>query len=486
MKLSLQKGKIEDVTADAVVIGVFEDSYSVFKKLVKGADSLIKKKIFTGEFLQIYGSGSDKIKSDRVLFVGLGKRGEFDLEKLRKAAGVTAKALQANNYKKIATDLVEVNVAGSSDEDIVTAVSEAIVMGCYRFTKYKTVDKEKINFLQEVVLVRGSVKKLEEAVKKGEILGNGSNLVKDLVGMPAMDLRPKDLANIAKDVGKLKNVSVKVYDLKGIKKLGLEALQAVNYGSAHEPRFIIMEYKGSSEKPIALVGKGITFDSGGINIKPARYMEEMKMDMGGAAVVIGTIKTLAELKAKVHVYGVIASTENMTGGNAYKPGDVIRAYNKKTIEILNTDAEGRVVLSDALSYTEAKLKPKAIIDFATLTGAVMVALGRDAAGVIGDQEMIKKLKKSGDRVYERVWELPFYDEYKEYVKSEIADVKNLGGPNGDAGAITAAAFLATFIDKTPWVHVDIAGTAWLDKDRGYVPKGPSGYGVRLMVEFLTK
>jgi len=485
MKFSLENKKVADVKADAIVIGVFEKQFTDLKKLVKESDSIIKKKQFTGEFLQMYGTSSDKVKADRVLFVGLGKRGDLDLEKLRKAAGATAKGLQAKQYKVIATNLSEVEVKGASSSDVVTAVTEAIGMGCYQFTKYKTVDTDKIGKLSSVILT-GKGKDRTEGMQKGEILADNANLVKELVGTPAMDMTPKKLAEVAKSVGKLKNVSVKVYDLAGIKKLDLQALLAVNYGSSNEPRFVVMEYKGSSDKPIALVGKGITFDSGGLNIKPTRYIEEMKMDMGGAAVVIGTIKALAELGAKVHVYGVFASTDNMLGSNAYKPGDVVRAYNKKTMEIANTDAEGRVVLSDALSYTEKHLKPKAIIDFATLTGACLVALGHDAAAVMGDKDIIKKLCKAGDKVYERVWELPFYDEYKDYVKSDIADVKNIGSPAGAAGAITAGAFLSHFVDKTPWVHVDIAGTAWMDKDRVYVPKGPSGYGVRLMVEYLTQ
>ena len=480
MKIFLEKSKIEDVKADAVIVGVFEGNFAEMKKLAK-VDAFIKKKIFKGEFSEVFATTSDKVKADRLVFVGLGKRGEFHLEKLRKAAGVTAKALQANNYKKIAIALGDVKIGSPAER--YTAISEAICMGLYQFD-YKTVDKDKRGKLDDVVVL-GSGKEAEQGVKKGEILAAGTNLVKDLVNMPANKLTPTKLGEFAKDVGKLKNVSVKVYDKQAIKKLGLQALLAVNQGSAQEPRFIVMEYKGSADKPVALVGKGITFDSGGINVKPDKAMVDMKMDMAGAAVVIGTIRTLAELKSKVHVYGIIASTENMTGPAAYKPGDIITAYNKKTIEMLHSDAEGRMVLSDALSYTEKNLKPKAIIDFATLTGACVVALGHDAAGAMGDEKMIAQLKKAGDKVYERVWELPFYDEYKEYVKTSMADVRNIGSWKGTAGAITAGIFLSHFVEKTPWVHLDIAGTAWMDSSRGYVPKGPSGYGVRLMVEYLT-
>ncbi len=302
---------------------------------------------------------------------------------------------------------------------------------------------------------------------------------------PGSSLTPTKLAEHALELKKL-GVKVTVYDKKGIDKLGLHALLAVNRGSGQEPRFITLEYSKGKGQPIALVGKGITFDSGGLDLKPANFMGDMKNDMAGAAAVIGTSKAMAELNLPLNVVGVIASTENMPGCNAYKPGDVITGYTGRTMEIGNTDAEGRVILSDALSYAEMNFKPRYLIDLATLTGACVIALGYAAAGVMSrDEALVNKLKLAGEAAGERVWELPMWDEYKESVKSDIADVLNIPGGKGyEGGAIAGAWFLQHFIEKTPWAHIDIAGPAWSIERKHYWDKGGTGFGVRLLVEFL--
>jgi leucyl aminopeptidase len=270
-----------------------------------------------------------------------------------------------------------------------------------------------------------------------------------------------------------------------MEKLGMTAILAVNRGSVNEPRFVVMEYNNGGKQKFAIVGKGITFDSGGLDIKDADNMLTMKHDMAGAATVIGVVRAAAILKLKTHVVGVFAATENMPGMDAYKPGDVVPAYNGKTIEIMNTDAEGRVILADALSYTEKNLKPDVMVDLATLTGAVRIALGSECAGVMGRaRNLIEHLIKSGTATGERLWELPFWQEYHEQVKSEIADVRNTGVIPRSAGAIVGGTFLAAFVEKTPWAHIDIAGPAWSEQDLFYTRKGGTGFGVRLLINAL--
>jgi leucyl aminopeptidase len=275
-------------------------------------------------------------------------------------------------------------------------------------------------------------------------------------------------------------------DKQAIEAAGFTALLAVNQGSAKEPRFIVLEYNGGSDDqaPLALVGKGLTFDAGGISIKPAAQMDEMKFDMCGSAAVLGVFKAVCELNLPVNLLGVIPSTENLLGSAAYKPGDIITSYKGVTIEVLNTDAEGRIILSDALAYAAEK-KPAEIIDFATLTGACVVALGGQATGLIGTGEKLKAaLKSSGEHTHDRVWELPMFEEYQEQIKSEIADIKNTGGR--EAGAITAACFLSRFVDDIPWAHLDVAGTAWDMKGSDIAAKGATGAGVRLVMDYLLK
>jgi leucyl aminopeptidase len=476
--------------AEAVILGAFEPNpdgilTELNKLLDKAVEPLIRKKEFTGELGQMKLINTlKKLPCENILLVGLGKRDEFDLERLRRVSGSAARALRDNGIKTIATTLHNTPTRKATLREQAQATAEGTILGLYQFTKYKTLNKEKIKETKSLTLLDAD-KAAEEGAQTGKAIADAQNHVRDLVNEPAMTLTPEKLAEAALELKKL-GVKVTVYDKKGIEKLGLNAVLAVNRGSAQEPRFVILEYRKGTGAPVAIVGKGITFDSGGLDLKPANYMLDMKSDMAGAAAVIGTIKAVAELGLNVNVVGIFASTENMPGCNAYKPGDVVIGYNGRTMEIGNTDAEGRIILSDTLAYTEKNFKPRCIIDLATLTGACIIALGYAAAGVMSkDPALVNKLKLAGEASGERLWELPMWDDYKENVKSDVADVLNIPGGKGyEAGAIAGAWFLQHFVEKTPWAHIDIAGPAWSIDRRHYWDKGGTGFGVRLLVEFL--
>ncbi len=490
MEVSVVDAKLDSFKTELIVVGLFSPAKKLpaemqkVDELLHGAIShAIKGKEFEGEWQQFrLVSTLDKIPAKNILLLGLGKQEESNLELLRRASGMSAKIVRDYcGITEYATTLHNLDVPKTSKQERAQAVAEGSVLGAYQYIKYRTVEKQKIKVLSKLTLVGDGV---AAEVKKGAILAECENLVRDMANEPGSNLTPEKLADTAKELEKF-GVKVTVHDKKSIEKLGLTALLAVNKGSVHEPRFVIMEYNGGGKKKVALVGKGITFDSGGLDLKPSDGMLTMKHDMCGAATVIGAVRAAALLKTKANVVGVFAATENMPGGDAYKPGDVVPTYSGKTIEVANTDAEGRVVLSDALAYTEKNLKPDVIIDFATLTGACIVALGSVCAGIMGkEQKLIDHLVNSGTATGERLWQLPFFQEYHEQVKSEIADVRNLGIIRKEAGAITAGTFLAAFVEKTPWAHIDIAGTAWSDQDLEYIRKGGTGFGVRMIIHAL--
>jgi leucyl aminopeptidase len=490
MDVRVVDAKLDSFKAELIVVGLFSPAEklpaelkSVDEKLHGAISHAIKGREFEGEWQQFrLVSTLDKIPAKNILLLGLGKQQDATLETLRKAAGLSARiARDFSGITEYATTLHNLDVKGTAKSERAQAVAEGSVLGAYQYLKYKTVDRQKIKTISKVTLVGDGV---HESVKKGVVLGECANLVRDLVNEPASNLKPEDMAREAKNLEKL-GVKVTVHDKKSIEKLGLTALLAVNRGSVNEPRFVIMEYNGGGKKKVALVGKGITFDSGGLDIKPSDGMVTMKEDMAGAATVLATVKAAALLKLKVHVFGVFAATENMLGMDAYKPGDVVRAYNGKTIEIGNTDAEGRVILSDALAYTEKNIKPDVMVDLATLTGAVRVALGHVCAGIMGrDDRLIAGLIKSGSETGERLWQLPFWPEYQELVKSDIADVYNMSTMPKMAGSIVGGIFLSHFVEKTPWAHIDIAGVSWSDMDAEYLRKGGTGFGVRMLINAL--
>ncbi|MBW2970075.1 leucyl aminopeptidase [Candidatus Woesearchaeota archaeon] len=489
MKVDVVDAKFDSFKTELIVVGLFypaekvpEELKSVDEKLHGAIAHALKGREFEGDWQQFrLVSTLDKIPAKNILLVGLGRKDDADLELLRRAAGFSAKvARDFCGITEFSTTLHTVEVADVSKEDRAQAVAEGSVLGAYQYIKYRTVEKERIKVIQKVTLVGDGV---SASVKKGSVLAECANLVRDLENEPASNMKPVDLADIAKSLEKL-GVKVNVYDKKAIEKLGLHAVLAVNKGSVNEPRFVVMEYDGGGRK-VAVVGKGITFDSGGLDIKKELGMLNMKHDLAGAGVVIATVKAAALLKLKINLIGVFAATENMLGMDAYKPGDIISTYSGKTVEIINTDAEGRLVLCDGLAFTEKNFKPSAIIDLGTVTGACIIALGSVCAGIMGkDEKLIQRLIKSGNLTGERVWELPLFREYRDQVKSDFADLRNLGIFKSEAGAITAGAFLSAFVEKTPWAHIDIAGTAWSDIDLDYVRKGGTGFGVRLLINAL--
>ena len=324
----------------------------------------------------------------------------------------------------------------------------------------------------------------EAGRRRGDAIAAGYLLTRNLQMQPGNICTPRYLAEQAQALGKTYGFTVTVLDLAQIKKEGMGALIAVAQGSAEEPRFIVLEYKGGTGAPVMLIGKGVTFDSGGISIKPAQNMEDMKFDKSGATAVLGAFDVLGRLKPKINVVGLIPATENLPSGTAIKPGDVVKSHLGKTIEIINTDAEGRLILCDALSYAR-RFKPAAVIDAATLTGAVVIALGHHAIGMLGnDEALLAEVRDAGERAGERCWPLPLWDDYRELLKSDVADVKNSGGRA--AGTIAGAWFLREFVDSFPWVHLDIAGTAYLESEGAGHAKGPTAVGVRLFTEFILK
>jgi len=426
--------------------------------------------------------------TQRVMLIGAGEEKKLTLQKLRSLSVNVARKLERSGARDVSVYLTELSVKGATFADKVQAVAEGVWLGLYSFEKYKTSKQERGRALRSLTIMVPSRRELEiaqEAVDRARAVASGTNFARDLANEPGNICTPEFLGDQAQALSH-KQLNVTVMDKKAIEKAGFTALLAVNQGSANEPRFIVLDYKGGKEgdAAIALVGKGLTFDAGGISIKPAAQMDEMKYDMCGSAAVLGIFKAVTEMNLPVNLLGVIPSTENMLGAAAYKPGDVITSYKGITIEVQNTDAEGRIILADALAYA-VEQKPAEIIDFATLTGACVIALGGQATGLMGTDEKLKAgLKLSGTHTHDRVWELPMFDEYQEQIKSDIADIKNVGGR--EAGTITAACFLSRFIDDVAWAHLDIAGTAWNMKGTDISAKGATGAGVRLMVDYLSR
>jgi len=363
------------------------------------------------------------------------------------------------------------------------AIAEGIILGSYQFITYKTQDKELFEVGSAEVINADA-----KAVKKGSIIASAVCFARDVENHPGNVTTPTKLAKLAKEIALEGDMKLTVFDREKFTKMGMGAFAGVALGTGEPPKFILLEYNGgkSNEKPIALVGKGLTFDSGGISIKPSASMDEMKFDMCGGGVVLGVMKAVAQIKPKVNIVAAIPATENLSGDKAYKPGDILTAYNGKTIEVLNTDAEGRLILADALAYVSKHYKPQYILDFATLTGAVVIALGHIATGIMGtDDKLIDKVKKSSTNTGEKVWEFPLWDEYCEQIKSEIADIKNVGAAR-EAGSIAAGAFLKEFVEEgIPWVHFDIAGTAYNNKESSLTyKKGASGVIIRLVLDMI--
>ncbi|MBE9536407.1 MAG: leucyl aminopeptidase [Proteobacteria bacterium] len=480
---------------DCLIIGRFEGREGtelvedINKALGGVLSNAIKSGDFKGELNQIamfYSAGN--ISAKRVLMVGLGKKKEFTLDKLRQASGTAMGALKQKRASSLSTTLPQSVNGIFSCEEAGQVIAEGSLLAQYDFSEHKTKKKEKpkpIKTLNLVMALRQKgIKELEKGAQKGARIAEAVSVARNLISQPANVATPSHLAAIAAERSKELGFKATVLEKKDMEKLKMGALLGVAQGSSEPPKFIVLEYfKGKKEaKPFVIVGKGVTFDSGGISIKPSPGMEEMKTDMSGGAAAIATVIAAASLKLPLNLVALIPATENLPGSKAYKPGDILTSMSGQTIEVLNTDAEGRLIMADALTYAE-RYEPEAVIDIATLTGACVVALGSHATGLLGNNEGLKKqLLKAGEETGERLWELPLWDSYKEQIKSDVADMKNIGGK--EAGTITAAALLDKFATKYHWAHLDIAGTAWDSKGAPYSPKGAVGAGVRLLVRFL--
>lgn len=483
----------------AAVLFAFEKEHlggpAAFRNLLRR----VGPKEFRGaarQLLLVHTAG--KLAPQRVLLVGLGPRDGFTIEIMRQAMGLAARKLRDAGIERVA-----VQVRDDLADDSLAAIVEAAILATYKFRQFKPEDDNEATDLKSLTVcvpARADLKAAKRIVAEAQIVAEATNYAREIGNLPGNVVTPRVLADYARTLASESGLACTVLAKKELEEGGFGGLLAVGGGSTNEPHLIVLEYDGlptpiagakqvASAAPIALVGKAITFDSGGISIKPADKMDEMKFDKCGGVAVLAILSAVARLKLPLHIIGVISSAENMPSSTSYRPGDIVTSYRGKdkrgvTIEVLNTDAEGRIVLGDALAYARER-GAKTIIDFATLTGACVVALGSFAAGLLGNDEPLQeKIRVSAGRTGDRVWPLPLWQEYKDKIKSDVADIKNTGGRYG--GAITAAAFLSKYVGDTPWAHLDIAGTAWATEDLPYLTKGATGFGVRLVVDLLRR
>jgi len=495
MQVAVKRDKPESVAADVLAVFLRQEKSLASKSAVAQLDVRLEGRIRdfleSGDFSGALNSTAlvrtgGKIQAPRVLLVGLGKPDAFKIDMVRQASATAATAARRLGISSLAF----LPPAGDLEPvEIGQALTEGALLGLYTLKKYKTAaeNDDKDNLRDLYLLAPGNTQRaLENGVKRGQIIAEAVNMARDLSNSPGNEVNPTYLAQQAQEVAARTALRCHVLDADGMREHGMGCLLGVAQGSEQPPAFIILEHapQGTREKPIVLVGKGITFDSGGISIKPAANMEDMKMDMSGGAAVLGTMQALAQLGYPRRVIGLVPASENLPNGNAVKPGDILRAMSGKTVEVINTDAEGRLILADALTYAVQEFKPACIVDLATLTGAVVVALGSQATGMMGtDKTMMDRLRAAGDASAERVWELPLFEEYSKQIKSDFADIKNVSNSR-EAGSIIGGAFLKEFVGDIPWVHLDIAGTAWTRENRAYTPKGATGVGIRLLVTAL--
>ena len=489
MNIQVKAGNLADITTEALVVGLFEGDGSlagVAKEADERSGGLVSGVLKAGDFkgkanqtLVLY---TPNAGFKRLVLVGLGKQGDVTLEKLRNAGGKGATTVRELGVKAF-TVAVPGAVGELSAEAAAQATAEGALMGLYQMHEFRTKDREELKTVDEVTF--WGAEAVGAGVETARKLYEAVTLTRNLVVRPGNVVTPTVLGDEAKQALEPLGVKVTLYGKAELTRMGFGGLLGVNRGSVEEPRFIVMEWNGGTagEAPVAVVGKGITFDTGGISIKPGEGMDKMKYDMAGGAAAIGIMQAVAALKLPLNVVGLVPATDNMPSGSALKPGDVITSYAGQTVEVLNTDAEGRLVLMDAITYAIKDKQAKAVIDMATLTGACVIALGTEAIGVLGNhQELVDRFLAAGEHTGDRGWQMPMWKEYNDLLRSDIADMKNIGGR--EAGTITAACFLGRFAGETPWVHLDIAGTAWTEKDKPYRPKGPTGMPVRAVVEML--
>ena len=477
LALGVAKGGKLGATLGPLGSSVDKKSKGAVRRAIKAAGRFEGDK---GQSVEILAPTGTRLS--RLILVGLGKPEDFDTRAAEVLGANVARRVSATGDTKVAIAL-DATKGFKIDEDKLSArVGFGARLGSYRFDRYRTKEKpdKKPSLKQLTVLCEANV----AAQKRFAILdklADSVSFARDLVTEPPNVLFPKSLADQAETLTKL-GVKVEVLNLAKLQKLGMGSLIGVAQGSTHEPYVVVMQWNGgkAGAAPVAFIGKGVTFDSGGLSLKPASGMEEMKFDMAGSAAVIGTMRALAARKARVNAVGVVGLVENMPSANAQRPGDVVTSMSGQTIEVLNTDAEGRLVLADVLWYAKERFKPVFMVDLATLTGAIIVALGHNQAGLFSNNdELATRLVAAGDTEGEKLWRMPLGDDYDKDIDSDIADMKNIG-TGGKAGSIIGAQFLQRFVGETAWAHLDIAGTAWLHKDNPTVPKGATGYGVRLL------
>jgi leucyl aminopeptidase len=494
VELKVTRGDLYTVDAKVLILFHFEGEESWLRateEVNRVTEGLVGRVIgagdFRGEHLENFLLYVPRgLAAERVLLSGLGKRQELSPHRLREAAAQALKTLRERRLASAVLVLPEGDEFPIAPADTAEACALGGLLGLYQFTALRTKEREKIReFSSLVLMTRQDPGELTARVAGAEAISRGVDLARDLVTLPGNLATPQVLAEKAREVALQAGLRYRTIHADEARELGMGAFLAVARGSDEPAVFVEMEYRpeGQQSAPVVLVGKGITFDSGGISIKPAENMEAMKDDMAGAAAVIGTMQVVAGLRLPLAVVALIPCTENLPSGKAYKPGDVIRSLSGQTIEVISTDAEGRLILADALSYA-GQFTPQAVIDLATLTGACVVALGNGVSGLMGnDDDLLARVQAAAEKSGEKVWPLPLWDTYFELLKSEVADVKNVGGRK--AGAITGGLFLKQFVPQgVPWAHLDIAGSAWEEKDRPLVPKGASGVGVHLLTRLL--
>lgn len=494
MDIRVVHGDITQQATDAIVVNLFEGVKhpgGATGAVDRAIGGLISTLIAEGECKGKKGEAAllhtfGRIPAKRVVVVGLGKQEEFTLDTVRQVSAETCRFLKGRGIRRAATIVHGAGIGGLSPKEAATALTEGALLGTYSFTALKSPEKDE-TALESLDIVEASAEKvpdLEAGVQVGKVLAEATALCRDLVNEPANRLTPAHLAEVAQSIAAQHSLHLEVLEREQCEALGMGAYLAVARGSHQPPKFIVLSYQGDPEHPertLGLIGKGITFDSGGISLKPAERMEEMKGDMAGGAAALCALKAIAALRVPLNVTAIVPATENMPGGGATRPGDVVKAMNGKSIEIINTDAEGRMVLADAICYARQRLGLKRLVDLATLTGAIVVALGNLRAGLFtNDQPFADLLLKAGERSGERFWQMPMDPEYRDLIKSEVADIRNTGTGRG-AGSITGAYFIREFVEDTPWVHLDIAGTFLSDKESGYYVKGGTGFGVRTLV-----
>jgi leucyl aminopeptidase len=496
MDLKVQVGDVINWKGDGILVNLFEGvtepggaTGAVNQALGGLLSQMIKQNALSGKLGKatvVYTLG--KLPAERVCVAGLGKESEFTLDHARQAAANGARALRTAGAEHIATIVHGAGIGGLDVESAAQATVEGVWLGLWRFRKYHTLEEEDGREIKEVTVLDGDperIRAVERGAERGRILAEATNLARDLANEPGNTLTPTRLAEIAKDVAEKNGLEFHVIDRAQAQELGMGAFLGVAQGSDQPPAMIVMRYWGAGKDAapgLGLIGKGITFDSGGISLKPGDHMEDMKGDMSGGAAVIAAMQAIGQLKPKVNVTGIVPATENLPSGKALKPGDILKASKGKTIEVVNTDAEGRLILSDALVYATQTLKLSPIVDAATLTGAMVIALGHFRTGVFSnDPEFASLVHRIGEETGEKNWMMPMDEEYRDLIKSDWADIKNSAGR--PAGSITAAWFLRYFVDNVPWAHLDIAGSSNImeGKERGYQNKWGNGVPTRTFV-----